>query len=128
LESKETIMRDYEINEAQSRQAYGRLTWVVRMIRNWRMRKDLKRLQGFSDYQLRDIGITRDQLHHLICLPLDTDMTWEAERSALMHIKYENVNTPLLTLLPTGKVASHKAKVPAWMTPPPDAPLNISEK
>ncbi len=82
-------MRDYEINEAQSRLAYGRLTWLVRVVTNWRMRKDLKRMQLFSDYQLRDIGLTRHELNQLTCLPLDRDTAWETERRAFMNTKYE---------------------------------------
>jgi uncharacterized protein YjiS (DUF1127 family) len=87
LEFEESIMREFEISEARSRQAYGQVTWIVRMVKNWRMRKDLKRLQGFSDYQLRDIGLTRGDLNRLMCLPLDIDMVWQVERHELLQSK-----------------------------------------
>jgi uncharacterized protein YjiS (DUF1127 family) len=115
LEILEVIMRDYEINEAQSRLAYGRLTWLVRMVGNWRMRKDLKRLQGFSDYQLRDIGLTRGDLHQLLCMPLDVDMAWEAERRALIEAKYENFTASHLALPIQGRAASSHHSAHAWM-------------
>lgn len=108
-------MRDYEINEAQSRLAYGRLTWLVRMVGNWRMRKDLKRLQGFSDHQLRDIGLTRGDLQRLICLPLDIDTAWEAERRTLIEAKYENSTAAILALPAQGRASSSHYKVQAWM-------------
>ncbi len=108
-------MRDYEINEAQSRLAYGRLTWLVRMVGNWRMRKDLKRLQSFSNHQLRDIGLTRGDLQRLICLPLDVDMAWEAERRSLIEAKYENHATAHLALPVLGRAASPQRFVPAWL-------------
>jgi uncharacterized protein YjiS (DUF1127 family) len=116
LEILEVIMRDYEINEAQSRLAYGRLTWLVRMVGNWRMRKDLKRLQGFSDYQLRDIGLTRWDLQRLINLPLDIDTAWEAERRSLIQAKYENHTASHLALPVQGRAASHPRFVSAWMS------------
>jgi uncharacterized protein YjiS (DUF1127 family) len=117
LEILEVIMRDYEINEAQSRLAYGRLTWLVRMVGNWRMRKDLKRLQDFSDYQLRDIGLTRGDLQRLICLPLDVDMTWEAERRSLIQAKYENLSASHLASPVQGEAAQNATPhfVPTWM-------------
>jgi uncharacterized protein YjiS (DUF1127 family) len=81
IEVKETIMRDYIVNEVQSRQAYGRVTWLVRMVGNWRMRSDLKRLRKYSDYQLRDIGLERQDLERLIAAPLNFDHTWHLEKA-----------------------------------------------
>ena len=108
-------MRDFEINEANSRAAFGRLTWIVRMVTNWRMRKDLKRLQKFSDYQLRDIGVSRVELYRMICIPLYTDRTWETERRELLASRYFDVDMPhLAPLIPRG-VALSKSAMPAWM-------------
>ncbi len=73
-------MRDYIIHEAQSRAAFGRLSTWVRRVSNWRTRKDLKTLTKMSDYQLRDIGLTRPQLLGLINLPISCDLHWELER------------------------------------------------
>jgi uncharacterized protein YjiS (DUF1127 family) len=73
-------MRDYVLTEAQSRQVYGRWTVVVRIIRNWKHHRDLAKLLRQEDYLLRDIGLTRDVVCHLLDLPLTVDVDWERER------------------------------------------------
>jgi uncharacterized protein YjiS (DUF1127 family) len=108
-------MRDFEINEANSRAAYGRLTWIVRMVINWRMRRDLKRLQKLSDYQLRDIGLSRTHLNHLVCIPLFTDRIWDTERRDLLQSRYHNVDMPYLAPLTPRGVALPNSAMPAWM-------------
>jgi uncharacterized protein YjiS (DUF1127 family) len=80
-------MRDYMISEAQSRQAYGRWSWVMRVIKNWRARKSIKLLQSFNEYQLRDIGLTRNDLNRLQSMPLDFDFEWHLERKAPISSK-----------------------------------------
>jgi uncharacterized protein YjiS (DUF1127 family) len=107
LEFEESVMRDFEINEAHSRLAYGRVTWIVRLLKNWQMRKSLKRLQGFSDYQLRDIGLTRGDLNHLIRLPLDIDLAWQVERHELLQSKMHVENAASLALSAQERAVHH---------------------
>jgi uncharacterized protein YjiS (DUF1127 family) len=83
-------MRDFEISETQSRLAYGQLTWLVRLVKNWRMRKHLKALRHFGDYQLRDIGLSRDELNYLIHLPLEMDVAWDLERRKFLQSRFES--------------------------------------
>lgn len=78
-------MRDYCRHEATTRMAYGRMTWVVRVIGNWRMRSELKRLQSLSDYQLRDIGLSQADLVFLFTRPLTADWVWELERHKFLR-------------------------------------------
>ncbi len=78
MESGKKIMRDYIVNEVQSRQAYGSVTWLVRMVGNWRMRKTLRKLQKLSEYQLNDIRVSHQALERLIAAPLDTDHDWKS--------------------------------------------------
>lgn len=73
-------MREYVLSEVRSRQAYGRFTVVARIVRNWRHRKDIKRLQAMDDHMLRDIGLTRDLVEQLSRLPLTADVEWERAR------------------------------------------------
>jgi uncharacterized protein YjiS (DUF1127 family) len=73
-------MRNYVLWEAQSRAAYGRFSVVVRVIRNWRQRKDLKKLRAMDDHMLRDIGVTREEISRLSRLPLSADIEWERAR------------------------------------------------
>jgi uncharacterized protein YjiS (DUF1127 family) len=74
-------MRNYVMMQAQQRQAYGRLSVIVRVWQNWNTRKDLKRLMAMDDYMLRDLGLTRELLDRLTKLPLTIDQVWERERS-----------------------------------------------
>ena len=108
-------MRNFEISEANSRAAYGRLTWIVRMVGNWRMRKDLKRLQKFNDYQLRDIGLSRADLNRFINVPLDSDINWETERRELLDSRYDNIDMPSLAPLKPRGVALPVSAMPVWM-------------
>ena len=86
-------MRDYILHEAQNRAAHGLLGTLKRKLENWRARKDLRILLRFSDYQLRDIGLTRADLRALISRPADCDLMWELERqhreadAQLLHSK-----------------------------------------
>ena len=110
-------MHDFEIHEARSRQAYGRFTWLVRAFHNWRMRKTLTQLSRFSDYQLRDIGLTRHELSRLQHLPLDVDIAWDHERQALLRAKYENAAAGQGLALPQNDAAFAAARpFPGWMT------------
>ena len=72
-------MRDYILHEAQNRAAHGLLGALKRKLELWRARKDLKTLLRFSDYHLRDIGLTRADLRALISRPSDCDLMWELE-------------------------------------------------
>ncbi len=73
-------MRDYVMTQAQSRQAYGVLAAVTRLVRNWKHHRDLEKLLAMEDYLLRDMGLTRDVVLHLAGLPLTVDLDWERER------------------------------------------------
>ena len=74
-------MREYIQQEVQNRQAFGRLTVIVRMLKNMRLRKDLKTLLRFNDYQLRDIGLSRHELCRMLDLPPACDLSFELERA-----------------------------------------------
>ncbi len=78
-------MREFCEHEASSRLAYGRWTWLMRLIGNWHMRSDLRKIQKLSDYQLRDIGLTREDLSFLLSRPLSSDICWEIERRQLLQ-------------------------------------------
>jgi uncharacterized protein YjiS (DUF1127 family) len=75
-------MRNYVMMQAEQRQAYGRLTVLVRIWRNWKHRKDLRRLMAMDDYMLCDIGLTREMLARIERLPLTVDQEWERESGA----------------------------------------------
>ena len=70
-------MREYIEYVAQTRAPRGLLGAIKQAIVNWRLRKDLALLLNFSDYQLRDIGLTRHDLNWLMAQPHDCDLRWE---------------------------------------------------
>jgi len=80
IDTKGVAMRDYILHEAQNRAAHGLLGALKRKLELWRARKDLKTLLRFSDYHLRDIGLTRADLRDLLSRPSDCDLMWELER------------------------------------------------
>ncbi|MDE2444870.1 MAG: hypothetical protein KGO94_01745 [Alphaproteobacteria bacterium] len=90
-------MRDYCLQEAQSRAAYGRLSLAVRMWRNWHMRKSLTQLLRLADEQPYDMGLPRALLVHLIAQPLTIDLAWNDERARILEARYgpQQPNLPL---------------------------------
>ena len=84
-------MREYVANEARSRLSTFSFSTLRQLVRNWRCRKQLLKLHGLDDFQLKDIGLTCGQLLHLAGLPLSVDPIWEAERLRLVasHQKLE---------------------------------------
>jgi uncharacterized protein YjiS (DUF1127 family) len=103
-------MREFMIHEAQSRLAYGRLTWIKRVVSNWRMRKTLLQLRGLSDYQLRDIGLQRDELERLISLPLKTDHAWHKDCHTYLTSKADVKNNQYAALPNLGRAVLFKLK------------------
>ena len=76
-------MREYIQFQALSRTPRGLLGALKQFIANWQLRKDLRLLMTFNDYELRDIGLTRHDLLHLIKRPSDCDLRWEMERMSV---------------------------------------------
>ena len=76
-------MRDYIQFQALSRAPRGLLGALKQVIANWQLRKDLRLLMTFNDYELRDIGLTRHDLLRLIKRPSDCDLRWEMEQMSV---------------------------------------------
>lgn len=75
-------MRDYALNYAQTREAAGASSWISRFIRNWMARRAIARLDQHDDFMLRDIGITRGDLHWAASLPLSENAALALEDRA----------------------------------------------
>ncbi len=86
-------MREYVAHEARSRLSTFSFSTLRQLVRNWRCRKQLLKLHGLDDFQLKDIGLTRGQLARISRLPLSVDPIWEAERLRLVasHMKAERL-------------------------------------
>jgi uncharacterized protein YjiS (DUF1127 family) len=63
-------MRDYALSHARSFEAAGAASLLFRVIRNWRARRAVSRLDSFDEYMLRDIGVTRGDVRWASGLPL----------------------------------------------------------
>lgn len=77
-------MRDYSAHMAQARSEALRHGWLSRVVANWRMRRTIRHLFKLDDNALRDIGLTRAELHRLLGLGRSVDLAWELERSAMI--------------------------------------------
>ncbi len=80
-------MREYILHQAQSRQAYGRLTLLVRVIKNWQARRALRKIASLDDYMLKDIGLSRAEVLEMQRQPLTLDVQWEADRLRLISTR-----------------------------------------
>ena len=63
-------MRDYALNRAVSLEEADGTSVISRLIRNWRARRSVSRLETFDDYMLRDIGVAREDVIWAAGLPL----------------------------------------------------------
>ncbi len=77
-------MRNYVITEAQSRSNSSGFANLVQLVRNWRSKRVFAKLHLLGDHQLKDIGLTRDELSRIAALPLSVDPVWEADRLRLI--------------------------------------------
>jgi uncharacterized protein YjiS (DUF1127 family) len=85
IDTLEMKMRDYVLSEAQSRQAFGPVAVVRRVVRNWKHQRDLRKLLKLDDYLLKDMGMTRRLISHLANQSLLIDLDWEKERVLRMR-------------------------------------------
>ena len=76
-------MRNYVINVARSRSSSSSFADLVQLVRNWRSRQTFAKLHLLADHQLKDIGLTREQLTRITKLTLSVDPVWEAARLRL---------------------------------------------
>jgi uncharacterized protein YjiS (DUF1127 family) len=74
------IMRDFVYKESVFRARAYAWTRLRMVTRNWLRRRSLRQLEALSDHELKDIGLTRDDLYHVMKLPLSVDPIWEMDR------------------------------------------------
>jgi uncharacterized protein YjiS (DUF1127 family) len=78
-------MRDYTLNRANSLGEYGAVSFVRRLLRNWKARRRIVNLGSFDDYLLKDIGITRDEVQWAAGLPLTVSAAVALEERAFQR-------------------------------------------
>jgi uncharacterized protein YjiS (DUF1127 family) len=80
-------MRDYALSRAQSADATGSASILWRMIGNWRARRSVSRLHNLDDFLLRDIGLSREDLHWASGLPLTINAALALEERATLRTR-----------------------------------------
>lgn len=75
-------MRDYALSRAEAAEATGSLSLLWSLIRNWRARRAVDRLDALDDHLLHDIGVTRSDLRWASGLPLSVNAALELEERA----------------------------------------------
>ena len=63
-------MRDYALHNAAAFDEAEGMSVISRLVRNWRARRSVSRLEAYDDYMLSDIGVTRDDVIWAAGLPL----------------------------------------------------------
>lgn len=80
-------MRDYALHHSASYGDAGTGSFLGRVIRNWLARRAVTRLEEFDDYMLRDIGVTRGDVHWASGLPLSVNAALALEQRSIQRRK-----------------------------------------
>jgi uncharacterized protein YjiS (DUF1127 family) len=75
-------MRDYALSRAEAAEATGSGSIFGQLIRNWRARRAVARMDRLDDHMLRDIGVTREDLRWAAGLPLTVNAALAMEERA----------------------------------------------
>ena len=86
-------MDEYMTRELNNRSPWGALTWVVTMVKNMRTRREMRKLWAMSDYQLKDIGLTRSSLARDLNRSLISNWEFEREREERLAWHHSDVKT-----------------------------------
>jgi uncharacterized protein YjiS (DUF1127 family) len=80
-------MRDYVYKESQFRARTFAWTSLRLVVRNWFARRTVRKLECLTDHELKDIGLSRDDLYFVMRLPLTADPIWEMERLRMLSAR-----------------------------------------
>ncbi len=80
-------MREYTLTRAISIGETGGASWVTRLIRNWRAKRSIVRLETLDDHMLYDLGVTRAEVQWAAGLPLSVNAALALEERAFRRRK-----------------------------------------
>jgi uncharacterized protein YjiS (DUF1127 family) len=78
-------MREYVLHQAQLYEAASGSGLLSRVLRHWRARRAVARLDGLSDRMLEDIGVTRYEVRWAANLPLSCNAALELHETARLR-------------------------------------------
>jgi uncharacterized protein YjiS (DUF1127 family) len=80
-------MRDYALTRAISIGETGAASWLGRVIRNWKAKRSIVRLETLDDHMLYDLGVTRAEVQWAANLPLSVNAALALEERAFRRRK-----------------------------------------
>ena len=80
-------MTNHAVTATRSRQAEPRRFDFAALYRNWKVRRQVSKLQDRDDRTLDDIGVTRDEVIWASYLPLSVNAAHELEKAAYRRRK-----------------------------------------
>ena len=80
-------MREYALTRAVSLGAAGGTSWLKRLVRNWRAKRSIVRLETLDDHMLYDLGVTRAEVQWAAGLPLTVNAALALEDRAFRRRK-----------------------------------------
>ena len=80
-------MRDYALTRAVSIGEAGGASWFGRLLRNWRAKRSITRLETLDDHMLYDLGVTRAEVQWASGLPLTVNAALALEERAFRRRK-----------------------------------------
>jgi len=80
-------MREYVLSRAVSIGETGGASWLSRLVRNWRARRSIVRLETLDDHMLYDLGVTRAEVQWAAGLPLTVNAALALEDRAFRRRK-----------------------------------------
>lgn len=84
-------MTDQAISHTQPGRVAAAWFTLGAIYRNWKARRQVRKLQDREDRILDDIGVTRDEIAWASHLPLSTNAACELERAAYRRRKEEQL-------------------------------------
>ncbi|MBL8895578.1 MAG: DUF1127 domain-containing protein [Rhizobiales bacterium] len=80
-------MREYALTRAVAIGEAGGTSWLKRLVRNWRAKRSIVRLETLDDHLLYDLGVTRAEVQWAAGLPLTVNAALALEERAFRRRK-----------------------------------------